>query len=63
MKALIGFLAGAAACALVTTERGRRLCDELADEIAEQARRSLKENATNTKEIKHDGEGNAHVEA
>lgn len=63
MKALIGFLCGAAAMAMVTTERGRRLCDELAEELAEQAKNALKENTTTAEEVKHDGEGNAHVSA
>ena len=64
MRAIIGFLLGAAACAMVTTERGRRLCDDLADELTEQAKRALKEHTTITEEVKHDdGEGNAHVEA
>lgn len=63
MKALIGFLCGAAAMAMVTTERGRRLCDELADELTAQAKRALSENSTITEEVKHDGERNAHVSA
>lgn len=63
MKALVGFLAGAVAMAMVTTERGRRLCDELADELAEQAKRAISEKTTTTEEVKHDGEENAHVEA
>ena len=63
MKAIIGFLCGAAAMAMVTTERGRRLCDELAEELTAQAKNALKEHTTNEKEVKHDGEGNAHVSA
>lgn len=63
MKALVGFLLGVTACAMVTTERGRRLCDELAEELAEQAKNAIKETTTTAEEVKHDGEGNAHVSA
>lgn len=56
MKTLIGFLAGAAAVALVTTERGRRLCDEIVDEIGKSAKQAIKQK---TQEVDHDGERSA----
>lgn len=62
MRALVGFLLGAAACAAVTTERGRRLCDEFAEELTERAKRAIKEDITD-EEVTHDCEGNAHDKA
>ena len=43
MRAVLGFLVGACACALVTTDRGRRLVADMADEAEACARKSLRE--------------------
>ena len=59
MKTLISFLLGAATVALVTTERGRNLCDELTEELTEAAKKNIRELNVSKEIAKNDSEGSS----
>ena len=65
MRTILGFLLGASAVALVTTERGRRFASDITDEIEGMAKeriREIKEELAKPEEVRqpeHKEEGHA----
>ena len=56
MRALIGFLLGAAAMAMATTDKGRALASSIAEEMEEEAKRAIRNHKEKDNDAGNDDE-------